>query len=113
MAKKEMYTREEVMTWVVGFVQERVNDIKHGTISYPVSKQECDLIIENLTVEDSLYKDDAKVLQALLENYHTKWLEFYQEHYKGLALMIRVHDELSYYYEAWYYFCRPGTYTID
>jgi hypothetical protein len=113
MAKKEMYTREEVMTWVVGFVQERIQEIRRGEDSCPIYLEECNTILDELNVQDMLTKDSAKLLQQCLEHYHTKWTEFYMSHYEGLALMNRTHDSLSYYYEAWYYFCRPGTYNLD
>lgn len=113
MSKKEMYTREEVEQWVINFVQERIAAIKHNDSNYEVEVDDLGDILVQFRVDDMLTKYSATVLQGLLEHYHEQWLSFYQEHYSGLALMNRTHDSLAYYYEAWYYFCRPGTYKLD
>ncbi|AID50594.1 hypothetical protein [Bacillus phage CP-51] len=113
MAKKELYTREEVMEWTIGFIQERINDIKREHCSHSITMAECTNILDEFNVQDMLTKDSAKILLDCLEHYHSEWLDFYQHHFTGLALMNRTHDNLSYYYEAWYYFCRPGTYNLD
>ena len=108
-----MYTREEVMRWVLDFVWERIAEVKREEGSCPIPLEELNNIVDEFNVQGMLTKDSAKLLQQCLEHYHTAWVEFYLTHYKGLGLMTRTHDSLSYYYEAWYYFCRPGTYNLD
>lgn len=115
-----MYTREEVMRWVLGFLWERVSDInykkeihsEYKECTHPITLEQCNRLIDQINIHGMLFKEDAALLQSVLEHYHEKWLDFYKTHYTGLALMNRTHDNLAYYYEAYYYFCRPGTYII-
>jgi len=59
-----------------------------------------------------LYKDEAKWLDSMLSGHLHQGILQYAE-YRTSDQSIRLVDTWGIYSDAWYLYCRPGTYTIS
>ena len=99
---------------VKDFVLGRLEDIIDGMAETTMDKYDAEVfytlmdVKENIELGTMLTKDMATQLNETLEmDMQTAILNRYPEN-----LNISAIDELSIYSDAWYIYCRPGTYQI-
>lgn len=67
---------------------------------------------DNLKSRSMLTKNEAKTVGTLIMEELDERLTNL-DRYKGHMNSVQYIDELSIYADAWYHFCRPGTYSIS